>query len=253
MNKEPLSAVIITLNEASNIADCIASLSFCDEVVVVDSGSTDDTVAISESLGCRVVVQQWLGFGKQKQFAVEQARHHWVLCLDADERISPELQQSIEHFMRNPASHACQMPRRNRFMGRWLYHGEGYPDISLRLFHRAHAAWSDDPVHEKVVSQAEPATLSGDILHFSQETLEQYLNKQNRYTSLQAEQLFQKGKKIGVAKLLLSPLLRFIKFYLIRQGFRDGLPGLVHILIGCLNSFSKYAKTIEKIKVNENK
>lgn len=238
----PISAVIIALNEAERIAACLESLSFCQEIVVVDSGSGDGTQALCESMGARVVHQEWLGYGPQKQFAVEQASHDWVLCLDADERISPELRASIEQAMQAPDCSAYESPRCNRFMGRWLRHGEGYPDMSLRLFDRRHARWSTDAVHEKVQTEQTVGVLSGDLLHESEETLEQYLGKQNRYTSLQAEALFERGKKPSSAKMLLSPLVRFIKFYLIRQGFRDGVPGLVHIAIGCFNSFMKYAK-----------
>jgi len=129
-------------------------------------------------------------------------------------------------------------------MGRWLRHGEGYPDWSLRLFDRRHARWSDDPVHEKVLTGAPVARIQGDLLHDSAETLAGYLDKQNRYTSMQAEALFKAGKQAGVAQLLLSPALRFVKFYFLRLGFLDGLPGLVHILIGCQNSFAKYAKML---------
>jgi hypothetical protein len=134
------------------------------------------------------------------------------------------------------------MPRCNRFMGRWLRHGEGYPDWSLRLFHRRHARWSDDRVHEKVLAHAPVARLVGDLLHDSAGTLAGYLQKQDRYTTLAAEDLYRADKRGGFARMLLSPPLRFVKFYFLRLGFLDGLPGLVHIAIGCRNSFHKYAK-----------
>jgi len=187
-----------------------------------------------------------LGYGRQKQYAVEQANNDWVLSLDADEWLSVELSQSIQNILLAPRLYAYQSPRCNRFMGRWLKHGEGYPDLSLRLFHRAYAEWSSDVVHEKVVAKEAVGVLSGDLLHESEETLQQYLDKQNRYTTLQAEQLHQKGKQFVLPKLFLSPLLRFIKFYFFRRGFLDGVPGLIHILIGCHNSFMKQAKLLEK-------
>ncbi|MBT4081172.1 MAG: glycosyltransferase family 2 protein, partial [Gammaproteobacteria bacterium] len=217
-----------------------------DEVVVVDSGSTDRTIEIAEQAGARVIHQHWLGYGRQKQYAVEQANNDWVLSLDADEWLSVELSQSIQNILLVPRLYAYQSPRCNRFMGRWLKHGEGYPDLSLRLFHRAYAEWSSDVVHEKVVAKEAVGVLSGDLLHESEETLQQYLDKQNRYTTLQAEQLHQKGKQFVLPKLFLSPLLRFIKFYFFRRGFLDGVPGLIHILIGCHNSFMKQAKLLEK-------
>ena len=242
--RQPFSVVIITLNAAAKLADCLASAAFADEIVVVDSGSSDGTAELAAARGARVIQKEWLGFGPQKQFAVEAARHDWVLCLDADERVSERLRASILAALAAPAAQAYLMPRCNRFMGRWLRHGEGYPDRSLRLFNRRHARWSDDPVHEKVLADGPVAGLTGDLLHESAETLAGYLDKQNRYTSMQAEALFKAGIRGSVAHLLLSPALRFIKFYFLRLGFLDGVAGLIHILIGCGNSFNKYAKLL---------
>ena len=212
---------------------------------MVDSGSDDDTVAIAQARGARVLHQDWLGFGPQKQSAVERASHDWVLCVDADERVGDELRASIEATLAAPVHHAYRFPRCNRFMGRYLRHGEGYPDWSLRLFDRRHARWSDDVVHEKVLTDAAVGTLAGDLLHDTAETLERYLAKQDRYTTLAAQTALAAGRRAGPAQLLLSPALRFVKFYVLRLGFLDGLPGLVHILIGCQNSFAKYAKMID--------
>ena len=241
----PLSVVLITHNAAAELPQCLASVAFADEVVVVDSGSSDGTAEIAARYGARVVAQDWLGFGRQKQFAVEQAAHDWVLCLDADERVSPELAASLVRALQAPAAPVYRMARCNRFLGRWLRHGEGYPDWSPRLFDRRHARWSDDGVHEKVLYAVSPGTLEGDLLHESGEDLGRYLEKQNRYTALAAQELHRRGQRAGLAELTLSPLLRFFKFYLLRLGFLDGLPGLVHISIGCMNSFMKYAKLIE--------
>jgi len=241
-SRPPLSAVLITLNAALQLPECLASLAFCDEILVVDSGSEDGTVALARAHGARVIQAGWRGFGPQKQFAVEQAAHDWVLCVDADERVSHELQAAIEQALAAPANSAYRFPRCNRFLGRYLRHGEGYPDWSLRLFDRRHARWSDDAVHERVVTGAAIGTLAGDLLHDSAETLDHYLAKQNRYTTLAAQQAVAAGRRAHAAQLLLSPLLRFVKFYFFRLGFLDGLPGLTHILIGCGNSFIKYAK-----------
>ncbi len=244
--RQPLSVVIITLNAASQLAECLASVRFANEVVVVDSGSTDGTRELALAAGARVIEQAWLGFGRQKQFAVEVACHDWVLCLDADERVSEALRGALENALKSPSTvTAYRFPRRNRFLGRYLRYGEGYPDWSLRLFDRRQARWSDDAVHEKVIAQGAVGTLSGDLLHDSAETLASYLNKQNRYTSLAAEMAVGAGKRAGAGRVLFSPLVRFLKFYLVRQGFRDGLPGLIHIAIGCFNSFIKYAKMRE--------
>jgi glycosyltransferase involved in cell wall biosynthesis len=227
---------------------CLRSLAFCDEIVIVDSGSHDGTLDLAEKYGARVVQSEWLGFGPQKQFAVMQAKNDWVLCVDADERVSDGLAASIANALARPdfkaEFKAYKFPRCNRFMGRYLRHGEGYPDWSLRLFHRDHACWSDDTIHEKVLTDAPIGVLQGDLLHDSAESLDNYLTKQNRYTTLAAQEALACGKRASTAKLLLSPALRFIKFYFLRLGFLDGVPGLIHILIGCQNSFTKYAKML---------
>lgn len=235
---------IITLNAAAQLAECLASVAFADEIVVADSGSTDATVGIAERLGARVLAQPWLGFGRQKQFAAEQASHDWVLSLDADERVSPQLAASIVRALEAPASPVYRMARRNRFMGRWLAHGEGYPDWSVRLYDRRAARWSDDPVHERLIYTSPPATLAGDLLHESAEDLGRYLDKQNHYSTLAAQAMFARGERAGAVRLVASPLARFVKFYLLRLGFLDGVPGLAHISIGCMTSFLKYAKLI---------
>lgn len=240
-----LSAVVITLNEERALPRCLESLAFADEILVVDSGSSDGTCAVAEQMGARVIHQEWLGYGRQKQFAVEQAEHDWVLCVDADEWVSEVLRASIMDTLKAPDCIAYEFPRCNRFLGRWLRHGEGYPDYNLRLYHRGHATWSDDPIHEHVVSERAACRLAGDLMHESEEGLEDYLQKQNRYTTLQARVLYSRGKRPSKLRALTSPLFRFIKFYLIRFGWRDGFPGLVHVSIGCLNSYMKNIKLME--------
>lgn len=240
-----LSAVLITRNAADQLGACLASLAFCDEIVVVDSGSTDGTRELALKYNARVIDNDWPGFGLQKQFAVDQARYDWVLCIDADERVSHQLATSITQSLAEPAAPVYRMARRNRFLGRWLRHGEGYPDWSARLFDRRAARWSDDPVHEKVLYAVTPGTLRGDLLHESAEDLADYLNKQNHYTTLAANQLFKSSRTANAFNLLTSPMIRFGKVYFFRLGFLDGLPGLAHTIIGCMNSFMKYAKLIE--------
>jgi glycosyltransferase involved in cell wall biosynthesis len=248
----PISLALITKNEANRLGACLASVAgLVNEVVVLDSGSSDDTVALAESLGARVIVTDWPGFGVQKNRAIAACHHDWVLCLDADERLSPELAASIRALFAGapaqmPQLAAFRFPRCNRFLGRYLRHGEGYPDWSTRLIDRRAARWSEDPVHETVRVDGRVGRLHGDLIHDSADTLENYLNKQNRYSSLAVAS----GKRQSLAglavRMITSPLLRFVKFYVLRCGFLDGLPGLIHILIGCLNSFTKYAKRIER-------
>jgi glycosyltransferase involved in cell wall biosynthesis len=250
--RAPLSAVLITRNAATVLEPCLDSVAFADEVVVVDSSSTDRTVEIATRKGARVVQKEWLGFGRQKQFAVEQARHDWVLCLDADERVSSELARAIERALTAPVSPVYRMARRNRFLGRWLAHGEGYPDWSVRLFNRMNARWSDDLVNEKVLFAVTPGTLEGDLMRDSFDDLSAYLERQNRYTTLAARQAFEQGRGASVAHLFLSPAVRFFKFYVMRLGFLDGLPGLLHISIGCMSSYLKYMKLLA-LRESENK
>jgi len=144
---------------------------------VVDSGSTDGTVELATRRGARLVRKEWLGFGAQKQFAVDAASHEWVLCIDADECLSPELSEAIVAELKAPRGFAYAIARRNRFLGRWLKHGEGYPDWNVRLFHREHARWGGEAVHEKIVTRSPVLRLRGDLLHDSAETLEKYLDK----------------------------------------------------------------------------
>jgi glycosyltransferase involved in cell wall biosynthesis len=244
-DKLPLTVAIIALDAAAQIGPCLASVGFADEILVVDSGSRDATVEIAQRHGARVETREWQGFGRQKQHAVSIARNDWVLCLDVDERVTPALEASIRAALAAPGYKAWRMARRNRFLGAWLAHGEGYPDWSLRLFHRAHAQWSNDEVHETVLTTAEVGRLDGDLLHDSAEDIATYLAKQNRYTSLHAALLHAQGVRAGYWRLVASPVARFVKFYLLRGGFLDGGPGFAHVVIGCNNSFHKYLKLIE--------
>jgi glycosyltransferase involved in cell wall biosynthesis len=244
-DKLPLTVAVIALNAEAQLGELLASVGFADEVLVVDSGSTDGTVALAEARGARVVRQAWLGFGRQKQFAVAAARHDWVLCLDVDERVTPRLAQSIRQALAGGRYKAWRMARRNRFLGAWLSHGEGYPDWSLRLFHRAHAGWSNDEVHEAVLTTSEVGRLDGDLLHDSAEDVSTYMAKQNRYTTLHAQALYRQGVRAGYARLFVNPVVRFLKFYFLKLGFLDGGPGFAHVVIGCNNTFHKYLKLIE--------
>jgi len=240
----PLSLVVITRDAAGELADCLASAPFAGEALVVDSGSADDTVEVARRCGARVLVEPWRGFGPQKRFAVAAAAHDWVLCLDADERVTPELAASIAAAFAHGAPRAAgfECARRNRFLGRWLAHGEGYPDWNLRLFDRRRADWSDDAVHERVLARGAVERLAGDLLHASAESIDAYVAKQNRYTTLQAEAMHARGERAGFARLALSPLSRFLRYYLLKLGFLDGAAGFAHIAIGAFASFLKYAK-----------
>lgn len=227
------SACVIAYNEADRIGDCLRSLAFCDDIVVVDSGSTDATREIAESLGARVLVRAFDGFRSQKDFAVKQARHEWVLCLDADERVSPELQASIR------AAHAAgfaaagyRFARLSWYFGRFLRHGTAYPDRALRLFDRRRGGWRGDrEIHEAVSVDGPVATLAGDLLHYPFRSLLQMLDKKQGYAAMMAEHEHARGRRASLAKLLLAPGWRFFRSYVLRRGFLDGMPGLFEAFI----------------------
>jgi glycosyltransferase involved in cell wall biosynthesis len=240
----PLSLVVITRDAAGDLAECLAAVPFAAETLVVDSGSRDDTVEIARRSGARVIERAWPGFGAQKQFAAAAAAHDWVLCIEADERVSAQLAAAIRAVFAQETPPACAyaIARRNRFLGRWLTHGEGYPDWTVRLFDRRRARWSDDVVHERVIADGPVARLRGDLMHASAESIDAYIAKQNRYTSLQAAALHARGDRASAARLALAPLARFVRFYVLKLGFLDGAAGFAHIAIGAFASFLKYAK-----------
>ncbi|MGV8940534.1 MAG: glycosyltransferase family 2 protein [Lysobacter sp.] len=229
-----ISACIITFNEADRIGDCLASLAFCDEIVVVDSFSTDATAAIARAMGAKVVQRPFEGFRSQKQFAVEQASHDWVLCLDADERVSEGLRASIQAAREHGFSAAAgyRFARLDCYFGRFLRHGNAYPDRVLRLFDRRRGGWRGTrEIHEAASVDGSVQTLDGDLIHYPYRSLDQQLSKTQRYARMMAEHDFARGKRASLAKLVLSPVWRFWRGYLLRGGFRDGWHGLVYAYV----------------------
>lgn len=230
----PVSACIITFNEADRIGDCLASLAFCDDIVVVDSQSTDATVALAEAAGARVLQRPFDGFRSQKQFAIEQARHDWVLCLDADERVDATLRASIERARDAGFAGAAgyRFARLSDYFGRFLRHGNAYPDRVLRLFDRRRGGWRGKrEVHEAASVDGAVVTLAGDLVHYPYRSLEQQLQKTQRYARMMAEHDFARGKRATIGKLILAPAWRFWRGYLLRGGFRDGWHGLVYAYV----------------------
>lgn len=229
-----MSACIITFNEADRIADCIASLAFCDEVVVVDSYSTDATVEIARRMGARVLQRPFEGFRSQKQFAVEQAAHDWVLCLDADERVGDVLRSAIEAERADSFGKAAgyRFARLSEYFGKFLRHGNAYPDRVLRLFDRRRGGWRGTrEIHEAASVDGEVRILPGDLIHYPYRSLEQQLLKTQRYARMMAEHDFARGKHATLGKLIVSPAWRFWRGYLLRGGFRDGWHGLVYAYV----------------------
>jgi glycosyltransferase involved in cell wall biosynthesis len=240
-----LSVVLITLDEEANIAGCLASVSFADEVIVVDSGSTDRTVALAESAGAKVVrTTDWPGFGAQKNRALDHASQHWVLSLDADERVTPALQAEILSVTANPAPgcEAWDMPRRSSFCGRYMAHSGWYPDRVTRLFRRGSARFSDDIVHERVVAQGPVGHLRNDLLHATYPDLETMLAKLDRYSTASARAMFERGVRSSVAGALARGAWAFVRTYLLRLGFLDGRMGLALAISIAETTYYKYLK-----------
>ncbi|MEP6633783.1 MAG: glycosyltransferase family 2 protein [Luteimonas sp.] len=230
----PLSAVVIALNEEDSIGDCLASMAFCDEIVVVDSGSTDRTRALCEAAGARVLQRAFDGYRSQKQFAVEQAVHDWVLCLDADERISDALRASIQEAQSRGFDSAAgyRFARLSKYFGRFLRHGNAYPDYVLRLFDRRRGGWRGErEVHEAASVDGTVRALNGDLIHHPYRSLHDQLRKTEQYARMMAEHEFARGKRASITKLVLSPAWRFWRGYLLRAGFLDGWQGLIYAYV----------------------
>lgn len=237
-----ISACIIAYNEIGRIESCIRSLAFCDEVVVVDSGSDDGTVALAESLGARVVYRKFDGFRSQKQFAVEQAGHDWILSLDADEAVSDALATEIraEQSAGFARSTGYRFPRCDFYHGRFLRHGNFYPHHVLRLFDRRQAGWHGGrEIHERVVNSGQTHRLRGDLLHYPYRDFGHELDKLRGYARMMAEHRHATGAKAGYLKLFSSPLALFLRGYVLRLGFLDGMPGLVRHINNAVYAFHK--------------
>ena len=237
-----LSAIIITKNEAGNIADCLDSLSFCDERIVVDSSSDDDTVQIAERNGARVVPHDFVGFGAQKNFALAQAKGNWVLSIDADERVTPALEEEIKMAVAAGEADAYEMPRRSTFCGRAMRHSGWYPDYVLRLFRRGSARFSDHIVHERVACDGKVGRLREPILHFPVARLEDALSRIDRYSTAGAEITVSSGKSVSFSAGIFHGLYAFFRAYVLRAGFLDGREGFLLAVAIAEGSYYRYMK-----------
>ena len=238
-----ISATIITLNEQGNIARAIESLRCADEVVVLDSGSSDQTIEAAARLGARVVETPWRGYAGQKNFAAEQATHDWVLSIDADEALSEALEAEIWQIKKNgPQFDAYTMPRMARYLGRWILHSGWYPDRKVRLYDRRKARWVGDYVHESVQVNGSIGHLDCNLLHYTCSSLSEHLKTMDRYTTLAAEELVAQGRKIQWPDLVLDPLWTFVRTYFIQAGFLDGIEGLTIAFMAAFYNFLKFAK-----------
>ena len=241
-----LSVVIITLNEASNIDDALASVAWANEIIVVDCGSTDETVALVRRHTDRVSHRDWTGYGDQKNHATGLAMHDWVLSLDADERVSPELATEITTLLgQSPAHRGYRMPRTTQYLGRWIRTTDWYPDRQLRLYDRRVAVWSADRVHESVRVDASVGRLRHEIRHYSYRNISDHLATIDRYATLAARQLRDNGRRAGPLDLVVHPPAAFLRNYLIRRGCVQGVPGLIVSLMNTYSVFLRYAKLWE--------
>ncbi|MBP8273235.1 MAG: glycosyltransferase family 2 protein [Acidobacteria bacterium] len=245
----PVSAIVITLNEAAHIEACLASLAWADERLVVDSGSTDDTVAIAERCGARVIMNTWPGYSAQKNFAADRAVHDWIVSVDADERVTPELAVEMQRVMASPGDRAgFRVPRVTFHLGRWMRCTDWYPDYQLRLYDRRRATWNGRRVHESVTASGPVGQLTHELQHFAYRDIAHHLDTINKYTTLAAEHMHAEGRRTNYAELLLHPPAAFLRNYLLRGGITAGVPGLIVSSMNAYYVFLKFAKLAERCR-----
>lgn len=253
MTKLPISLVIITLNEQADIERCIRSVPFADDIVVVDSFSTDRTVEIAKANGARVFQEKWRGFGPQKAFAADQAKHSWILSLDADEALSPELAAELSAgFAQLDPEAGYLFPRKSYHLGRWIEYGGWYPDYQLKLFNKSKSSWNSAALHEKVEVK-KTLKVKHDLLHWVFTDLSDQIVTNDRYSTLGAKELAAAGKKFSYAKLIFKPWGKFIETYFVKCGFKDGLPGFIISVGAAYSLFLKFAKLWEIQRVHNKK
>jgi glycosyltransferase involved in cell wall biosynthesis len=242
----PVTVTVITKNEAEALADALKSVSWADEVIVIDAESSDDTVAIARQFTNRVYVRPWTGYIDQKNHAAGLAVHDWILSLDADERVTPHLGDEIRSLLSSePTASGYRMPRVSFYMGRWMRTTDMYPDYQLRLYDRRKARWVGKHVHESVRADGSVGYLKNELQHYPYRDLSEHLARMNRYTTLAARQLSESGKRASVAELLFHPPIAFLRNYVLKGGFKDGKTGLVISLVNSYYVFLKFAKLWE--------
>jgi len=245
-----ISATVITLNEESNIQRALESLAWADEIIVVDSGSTDKTVDIAHRFTDRVVIKEWPGYSAQKNFAAAQARNDWIFSLDADEELSPALIRELAGLQDSDSRLAgYEMPRLCQYMGRWIKHSGWYPDYKLRLYNRNAGCFKGDFVHESVKVSGEVGRLQGQLFHYTVRSASEHHQRMDRYTTLAAEEMHDKGKRASAAALMLSPAASFFRSYVLRAGFLDGVPGLA---IACFAAHYAFLKNLKLWELEQN-
>lgn len=247
--KLPVTACIIAFQEEQKIEACVRSADFCAEVLVVDSHSTDRTRELAAALGARVVERDWPGHIEQKNFAIDQAATEWVLCLDADERVTPELRARIEAVLSAPQADGYTVNRRNIYLGRWIRRGGWYPDRKVRLFRRARGRWGGVNPHDHVHVDGRVAHLDADLEHLSYDSIQDHLKTIDYFSTIAAGEKLSRGQRGLGLQLLLNPPFKFFKMYVLKLGFLDGWRGLIVAALGAFYVFLRYAKLWEHVHV----
>jgi glycosyltransferase involved in cell wall biosynthesis len=241
-----LTATVITLNEAAHIDACLASLAFADDLIVVDSGSTDGTPDLARKRGARVISHAWSGYSAQKNFAATEAQHDWILSVDADERVTPALATEIQQLLSTePAAAGYRCPRVTWHLGQWIRVTDWYPDHQLRLYDRRRARWAPRRVHESVTADGPVGLLTQDLQHYSYRDISHHVATMNRYTTLAAEDMHAAGRRAGFVELALHPPAAFFRNYILRRGFTAGTAGFVISAMNASYVFLKFAKLWE--------
>ncbi len=246
-----VSAIIITKNEAHNLSECLATLNWVHEMIVVDAESEDGTADLAREFTDKVFIRKWEGYANAKSFALAQATGDWIFAIDADERVTPELREEICALLSvEPQCAGYEMPRLANFLGKWMMHGGWYPGHVLRLFRREIGGFDNVAVHEAVQVPGKIGRLRHHLLHYTDPDIKHYFEKYNRYTSLAAEELQRQGKRFHLWDLLFRPLWFFFRMYILRTGFMDGLPGFILASFSAAYVFTKYAKLWELQRIS---
>jgi len=248
-----ISVILITKNEEVNIRECLETITWANEIIVVDAGSTDRTTEIAKEYTQKIYSRPWDGYGVAKNYGLAQSKSDWILSLDADERISPELQKEILEKISSVDSSvaAMSMPRRANFLGRWIDHCGWYPGRITRVFRRSSGRFSEERVHERLEITGNTIPLNSDLLHYTDPDLKHYFEKFNKYTSLAAEELRERRRGFSLLNLIINPLWVFFRMYILKLGFLDGIPGFILCVLSANYVFTKYAKLWEKSNHNE--
>jgi glycosyltransferase involved in cell wall biosynthesis len=245
---ESVSVIVITKNEKNNITDCLSTVSWAREIVVVDAGSTDSTVADAQKFTKNVFVRPWEGYGAAKNFALKHAASEWIFWLDADERVSSSLRDEIQNTLASGDESfvAYSVPRKANFLGRWILHCGWYPGRVVRLFRRLNGRFTEERVHERLEIQGRIGELKSDLLHYTDPNLRHYFEKFNKYTTLAAEELIEERRTFRLSQLTLRPIWVFVKMYFLKLGFLDGIQGFILCVVSSCYVFVKYAKLWER-------